>query len=149
MVHAFYINAGSILPAKRKTGIGGIYMQFNNHQSIYVQIATLMEEEIASGRWVEEERIPSVRELGMQLEVNPNTVLRSYEMAQEDELIYNKRGLGYFVKQGARAIIIKKRKKIFNETDIPAFANKIIALGMDTSTVFSIISKIIAQHEKK
>ena len=77
-------------------------MQFNNHQSIYVQIAALMEEEIASGRWMEEARIPSVRELGMQLEVNPNTVMRSYEMVQEDQLIYNKRGLGYFVQAGAR-----------------------------------------------
>jgi GntR family transcriptional regulator len=124
-------------------------MQFNNHQSIYVQIAALMEEEIASGRWAEEERIPSVRDLGMQLEVNPNTVMRSYEMAQEEELIYNKRGLGYFVQQGARAIIIKKRKKAFNETDIPAFAQKIIALGMDTAAVFSLISKITDQHEKK
>jgi DNA-binding transcriptional regulator YhcF (GntR family) len=124
-------------------------MQFNNHQSIYVQIAALMEEEIASGRWVEEERIPSVRDLGIQLEVNPNTVMRSYEMAQEDELIYNKRGLGYFVKQGARNIIIKKRKKDFNETEIPAFAQKIISLGLDTATVFSIISKITEQHEKK
>jgi GntR family transcriptional regulator len=124
-------------------------MQFNNHQSIYVQIATLMEEEIASGRWVEEERIPSVRDLGIQLEVNPNTVMRSYEMVQEDELIYNKRGLGYFVKQGARAIIIKKRKKDFNETEIPAFARKIVSLGLDAATVFSIISKITDQHEKK
>jgi GntR family transcriptional regulator len=124
-------------------------MQFNNHQSIYVQIAALMEEEIASGRWVEEERIPSVRDLGIQLEVNPNTVMRSYEMAQEDELIYNKRGLGYFVQQGARSIIIEKRKQAFNETEIPAFASKIIALGMDTAAIFSIISKITDQHEKK
>ena len=100
-------------------------MQFNNHQSIYVQIAALMEEEIASGRWMEEARIPSVRELGMQLEVNPNTVMRSYEMVQEDQLIYNKRGLGYFVQAGARNIILEKRKKIFHETEIPAFANKI------------------------
>jgi GntR family transcriptional regulator len=124
-------------------------MQFNNHQSIYVQIASLMEEEMASGRWAEEERIPSVRDLGMQLEVNPNTVMRSYEMAQEEGLIYNKRGLGYFVKQGARALIIEKRKKQFTETEIPAFANRIQQLDLDANTVFSIIQKIIAEHEKK
>ena len=124
-------------------------MQFNNHQSIYVQIAALMEEEIASGRWVEEERIPSVRDLGMQLEVNPNTVMRSYEMSQEEELIYNKRGLGYFVQQGARSIIIEKEKKIFSETEIPVFAQKIQQLNMDAGEVFSIIQKIIKEHEKK
>ncbi len=124
-------------------------MQFNNHQSIYVQIAALMEEEIASGRWVAEERIPSVRDLGIQLEVNPNTVMRSYEMAQEEELIYNKRGLGYFVKQGAHSIIIEKRKKTFSETEIPAFAKRIQQLNLDAAVVFSIIQKIIVEHEKK
>jgi GntR family transcriptional regulator len=124
-------------------------MQFNNHQSIYVQIAALMEEEIASGRWVEEARIPSVRELGMQLEVNPNTVMRSYEMVQEDQLIYNKRGLGYFVQSGARNIILEKRKKIFSETEIPAFANKIQQLGLDATAVFSTIQQMIINNEKK
>lgn len=124
-------------------------MQFNNHQSIYVQIAALMEEEIASGRWREEARIPSVRELGIQLEVNPNTVMRSYEMVQEDQLIYNKRGLGYFVQSGARNIILEKRKKLFNETEIPAFANKIQQLGLDANAVFSIIQQMIINNEKK
>jgi GntR family transcriptional regulator len=124
-------------------------MQFNNQQSIYVQIAALMEEEIASGRWIEEARIPSVRELGMQLEVNPNTVMRSYEMVQEDQLIYNKRGLGYFVQQDARNIIIEKRKKIFSETEIPAFANRIQQLGLDANLVFSTIQQIIDKNEKK
>ncbi len=122
-------------------------MQFNNHQSIYIQIAALMEEEIASVRWAEEARIPSVRDLGIQLEVNPNTVMRSYEMAQEEGLIYNKRGLGYFVQQGAKAIIIEKRKKSFNETDIPEFARKIQSLGMKPADVFSIIQKIITNNE--
>ncbi len=124
-------------------------MQFNNHQSIYVQIAALMEEEIASGRWREEARIPSVRELGIQLEVNPNTVMRSYEMVQEDQLIYNKRGLGYFVQYGARNIILEKRKKLFNETEIPAFANKIQQLGLDANAVFSTIQQMIINNEKK
>lgn len=124
-------------------------MQFSNHQSIYVQIASLMEEEIASGRWAEEERIPSVRDMGIQLEVNPNTVMRSYEMAQEENLIYNKRGLGYFVKQGARSIVLEKRKKIFSETEIPAFAKRIQQLGLDATAVFSTIQKMIGENEKE
>jgi len=108
-----------------------------------------MEEEIASGRWAEEERIPSVRDMGIQLEVNPNTVMRSYEMAQEENLIYNKRGLGYFVKQGARSIVLEKRKKIFSETEIPAFAKRIQQLGLDATAVFSTIQKMIGENEKE
>jgi GntR family transcriptional regulator len=124
-------------------------MQFSNDQSIYIQIAALMEEEILSGRWKEEERIPSVRELGMQLEVNPNTVMRSFEIAQSEDLIYNKRGLGYFVKQGAKAIILNKRKKHFIDTEIHAIAQKMSLLQLDAAQVFSTIQKLMSQHEKK
>jgi GntR family transcriptional regulator len=124
-------------------------MHFSNDQSIYIQIAALMEEEICSGRWKEEERIPSVRDLGMQLEVNPNTVMRSFEIAQSEDLVYNKRGLGYFVKPGAKAIILDKRKKQFRDTEIPAFAQKISQLGLDAADIFLTIQKIMNQHEKK
>jgi GntR family transcriptional regulator len=124
-------------------------MQFNNNQSIYIQIAALLEEEILSGRWQEEERIPSVRELGMELEVNPNTVMRSFEMAQADELIYNKRGLGYFVKKGARVVILTRRKKDFTEQEIPAFVQKMQLLQLNTAEILAAINKLLNNNEKE
>ena len=76
-------------------------MQFRESQAIYLQIADFVCEKILLKEWKAEERIPAVRELAIQLEVNPNTVMRTYEFLQQQEIIYNQRGIGYFVAQGA------------------------------------------------
>jgi DNA-binding transcriptional regulator YhcF (GntR family) len=72
-------------------------MQFRETVSIYLQIADYICERILLREWKVDERIPSVRELAMQLEVNPNTVMRTYEFLQQQNIIYNQRGIGYFV----------------------------------------------------
>lgn len=72
-------------------------MQFDNTQPIWAQIYELLLTHIADGEWCEEERVASVRELGATLAVNPNTVMRAYERATDEQLIYNRRGIGYFV----------------------------------------------------
>ena len=58
-------------------------MQFKDSQSIYLQIADYVCEKILLGEWKAEERIPSVRELAVQLEVNPNTVMRTFDFLQQ------------------------------------------------------------------
>ncbi len=72
-------------------------MEFNNHRAIYLQIAEMICERILLGQFREDERIPSVREMAVQLEVNPNTVMRTFEFLQAKDIITNKRGVGYFV----------------------------------------------------
>ena len=76
-------------------------MEYNEHKPIYLQNVDLMQEKIVSGEWREEERIPSVREMGAIVGVNPNTIVRSYQLLEAQEVIYNKRGMGYYVKSGA------------------------------------------------
>ncbi|HKM07759.1 MAG TPA: GntR family transcriptional regulator, partial [Sphaerochaeta sp.] len=75
-------------------------MQFNNRSPIYMQIAQYIYDLILNASWVEEERIPSVRDMAMQLEVNPNTVIRTYSMLQEEGILENQRGIGYFTAKG-------------------------------------------------
>ena len=72
-------------------------MKFIDNKAIYIQIAEWVFEQILNGKWKEGDRILSVRELGTSLEVNPNTVLRSYDYLQNMEVIVNRRGVGYFV----------------------------------------------------
>ena len=79
-------------------------MEFDQHKPIYLQIADAICERIdaiceriLTGTWPEGERIPSVRECGISLEVNPNTVARSYDELSTEGIIHNKRGIGYFV----------------------------------------------------
>ena len=72
-------------------------MNFKESKAIYLQIADRICDEVLLGQYQEEERIPSVREYAAVVEVNANTVMRSYDYLQTQGVIYNKRGIGYFV----------------------------------------------------
>ena len=105
-------------------------MEFKDTKAIYLQIADYICDQILTGRWSESERIPSVRELGVALEVNPNTVMRTYDFLQEKEIIFNKRGIGYFVSENAKAKTIELRKKQFLEEDLPLVFKNMQLIGM-------------------
>jgi len=94
-------------------------MEFNETQAIYLQIVQRVYKQILLGNLQEEGRLPSVRELAIQMEVNPNTVVRSYAQMEQDDIIYKKRGIGYFVKKNAKANIQKEKKEIFINTTLP------------------------------
>lgn len=77
-------------------------MDFNNNKAIYEQMADRMCDEIIAGNYRADDRIPSVREYAIMLEVNTNTAVKAYELLAREDIIYNKRGLGYFVAPDAR-----------------------------------------------
>ncbi|MFI3303603.1 MAG: GntR family transcriptional regulator [Rikenellaceae bacterium] len=85
-------------------------MIFSDTKPIYIQISDLILDKIMDQAWVEDSRIPSVREMGGELEVNPNTVMRAYEWLSERGIIYNKRGIGFFVSADALRIITDQRR---------------------------------------
>lgn len=105
-------------------------MEFNNQLSIYLQIADHICDRIQLHEWAPEAKIPSVRELAVSLEVNPNTVMRSYEQLQQQGVIYTRRGLGYFVSADAVSIITALRKEHFLQEELPQFFRKIFLLGI-------------------
>ena len=88
-------------------------MDFNQHKPIYLQIVEQIEDKILLGGWLADERIDSVREMATSLGVNPNTVMRSYEFLEREEIIYNKRGVGFFITPDAKDKIKFSRKKNF------------------------------------
>jgi GntR family transcriptional regulator len=106
-------------------------MQFRETVSIYLQIADYICERILLKQWKVEERIPSVRELAMQLEVNPNTVMRTYDFMQQQSIIYNQRGIGYFVSPDAIKNAMLYRKTEFVENELPVIFRNMNMLGMD------------------
>ena len=93
---------GSLPEINRKAGLTDRIMEFRDNEAIYLQIAALVSDNILLGKWPGEQKIPSVRDLAVELEVNPNTVMRSYEFLQNQGIIYNKRGLGLFVAPDGR-----------------------------------------------
>ena len=106
-------------------------MQFRESIAIYLQIADYICERILLKQWKAGERIPAVRELAVQLEVNPNTVMRTYEFLQGQNIIYNQRGIGYFVSQDAIKNTTQYRKTEFIEKELPNIFRSIYMLGMD------------------
>ena len=86
-------------------------MEFNSNKSIYLQICDNICEKILSGELQPEARIPSVREYGADIGVNPNTVMRSYEKLTNEGIIFNRRGIGYFISPDAKEIVQKAQQK--------------------------------------
>lgn len=94
-------------------------MEFRQDQAIYLQIADIICENILTESWKEGDRIPSIRELSVSIEVNPNTAMRSYSYLQELGIIFNQRGIGYFVADRARDITLELKKNNFINRELP------------------------------
>ena len=105
-------------------------MEFRDNEAIYLQIAAFVSENILLGKWQAEQKIPSVRDLAIELEVNPNTVMRSYEFLQAKEVIINKRGLGLFVAPGGLTKVKAYRKERFIQQDLPEVFRNIYLLDI-------------------
>ncbi len=106
-------------------------MEFKDKKSIYIQIADYFSDNILQGIWMAEDKIPSVREMAVQLEVNPNTVMRAYALLQEKGVIYNKRGIGYFLSPEAEKEVKLMKKEEFITNTLPEFYKMVKLLEID------------------
>lgn len=86
---------------------------------IFQQLAFKICDDILDKKFQTDGRIPSVRDLAADCEVNPNTVMKSYEWLTNKGIIYNKRGLGYFVSSNAVSLILQLRRQQFTEQYLP------------------------------
>ncbi|MBR6346420.1 MAG: GntR family transcriptional regulator [Bacteroidales bacterium] len=108
-------------------------MNFSQEKPIYLQIYDTLCERILSREFKEGDRVPSVREYGADVGVNPNTMMRTYEKLTADGIIYNKRGIGYFVAEGAVEAILKERREDFIKREVPEIKRRMFLLGLDVS----------------
>ncbi|MFY0600928.1 MAG: GntR family transcriptional regulator [Cyclobacteriaceae bacterium] len=112
-------------------------MEFENNQSIYLQIADSISEKIVNGRYKPDEKIPSVREMASQMGVNPNTIMRTFSELQAKGIIENKRGIGYFVSEEAPAKIKEEKKEVFFKKILPEFIRQASLLGVTSEELKS------------
>lgn len=108
-------------------------MNFNTEKPIYLQIVDVICDRILSGELKGGDRVPSVREYGADIGVNPNTMMRSYEKLTADGIIFNKRGIGYFLADDARDTVLAAQRKEFIEKDVPAIKQRLLLLGLNSS----------------
>ena len=110
-------------------------MIFTNDKPIYIQMADRLCDEILAGKYRDDDRIPSVRELAVLLEVNVNTAVRAFDELSRANIIFNKRGLGYFVTPGAKKQILKERRKAFMKERLPELFRQMQLLGITLEDV--------------
>lgn len=116
-------------------------MFFNNNLPIYIQIIDLIYIKILKQEWLPLERVPSVRDLASLYQVNPNTVMRVYERLQSDEIIFNKRGLGYFLSEDAVKRVSYLSKTSFIDNDLPDFFEKMESLSIPIDELSNLYKK--------
>ena len=124
-------------------------MNFKENKAIYFQIAERICDMILLGEYREEERIPSVREYAAMVEVNFNTVMRSFDHLQSLGIIFNKRGIGYFVATGAGKKIHALRKEYFLQNELNDFFKQLFMLEIPIDEIVEMYNNYINRQKNK
>ena len=111
--------------------------KFNNETPIYLQIIEEIKKQIINKVYMPNEKLPSVRELSLMFEVNPNTIQKALNELEEIGLIYTERTNGKFVSQNEEVINLIRNKTI--ETEIKDFCCSMKNLGVSKSELIEII----------
>lgn len=113
----------------------------NIEKPIFIQIAEQLEDSIFTGIYPEETKIPSTNEISALLNINPHTVLKGMNLLVDDEIIYKKRGLGMFVKEGAVEKIRQKRQGQFYDQFIATLIEEANKLNMSKDEIITLIER--------
>jgi GntR family transcriptional regulator len=105
--------------------------EWNDGQPIYRQLRDRVVHMILDGVLNEEDPLPSVRTVAADYRVNPLTVLKAYQELVDEELVEKKRGLGMFVKRGARGRLLQGERQKFLVEDWPRVSAAIERLGLN------------------
>ena len=120
-------------------------MNFKDNKAIYLQIADRIGDQILSGVLTPDGKVPSVRELAAEIEVNANTVARTYDHLQQSGVIYTKRGLGYFVCPDARDKIVTLRRNQLMQGEMDYFLGQLKAVGITPVELQGIYSEYLSK----
>lgn len=123
-------------------------MNFNDNKPIYLQIADSLMDSIVRGDLPDESRLPSVRDYAIEAGVNPNTVMRTFIWLQQQELIYMKRGIGYFVASNAADRILQMRKEYFFDHEANYFFDRLSSFGISPEQLMNAYTDFLANSPK-
>ena len=123
-------------------------MEFKETPAIYIQIAEYVCEQILLKKWKLGDKIISIRDLAVNMEVNPNTVQRAYDFLQQRDIITNKRGIGYFIEDDAMERILSFRREQFIENELPVFMRNIYLLKIDFKEIKSSFDQFVKDNFK-
>jgi len=105
--------------------------RWDDTQPIYLQLRELTVARILDGSLQEGDALPSVRNLAVELQLNPITVSRAYQLLVDEDLVEKRRGVGMYVRDGARNILLNRERERFLEQDWPKILSQMQRLGLD------------------
>lgn len=106
---------------------------WTDDQPIYRQLRDKVVMAILDGTLGEGEALPSVRSVAVDMQVNPITVSKAYQELVADNLVEKRRGLGMFVIDGARTVLLAHEKDKFLQEEWPRIVSTIERLGLDVA----------------
>lgn len=112
---------------------------FKDDSPIFQQLAKALEDDIFLGTYEEGKAIPSTTELSVALHINPATVLKAMNLLLDMDLLEKRRGIGMFVKDGAKGRIKERRKKEFKDKYLSPMLEEAKRLGMDKKEIALLI----------
>ena len=125
-------------------------MEFQSSKGIFLQIADNLCHQVLEGQLKPGDRVPSVRDLAAEFEVNRNTVMRTYSILEESGIFDNKRGIGFFIAENAIELVRVSEKNNFFTLELPDFIKKVKLLKLNTNDLKDLISAIKNNdHEDK
>lgn len=117
-------------------------MEFKSNKGIFLQIADSLCNQILEGKLIRGDRVPSVRDLAYELEVNRNTIMRTYAYLQECNIFKNQRGIGFFITDEAMQIIKMREKEEFFANVLPDLIEKVKLLKLTDSDLKELIIEL-------
>ena len=121
-------------------------MDFKETPAIYLQISEYVCEQILLKKWNLGDKIISIRDLAIIMEVNPNTVQRAYDFLQQRDIIINKRGVGYFIDNDAMDRILAFRREQFMKNELPVFFKNMYLLKIDIKGIKPLFEQFVKDN---
>lgn len=121
-------------------------MDFTTNKPIYQHIYDIVSERIILGQLREGDRVPSVRELAVELQVNPNTVMRAYDALCAGGIIASSRGIGYFVSEGAAERALAESRREFIEGEMVTLFRRMTTLGISAEELSTLYNNYKTQQ---
>ena len=121
---------------------------FSLTSPIYLQVAQMIRDTIVSGDLPEGEAIPSVRQISVEQELNPQTVLNATRLLMEESILEKRRGIGIFVQAGAREKLLKNEREKFRSQDVPELVARAKLLGLTAANTAGIVKEAFKEREK-
>lgn len=118
-------------------------IEFDNNLPIYMQIMNYMKQEIVLGKLGPGDKIPSVRELAAELRINPNTVQRTFQELEREEIVETRRGLGRYVTQEEGKIMAIKKEMAADLLD--RFIRGMQELGFAGEEIVQVIQEAVTE----